>query len=133
MPATPPPPRVCVVGAAPVLWAPAARPRAAARGNSRSARNLFADSKKRLSDRVQVNVNNVGSIVRQAQRGSKSSEMLTQSAKNLAHTEATMDNTFNNLQRMQVLTAQLSLQQDQIKTKLEGTDEVKRQIQDMQR
>ena len=104
-----------------------------ASASSKSARNLFADSKKRLSDRVQVNVNNVGSIVRQAQRGSKSSEMLTQSAKNLAHTEATMDNTFNNLQRMQVLTAQLSLQQDQIKTKLEGTDEVKRQIQDMQR
>lgn len=38
---------------------------AMASASSTSAKNLFADSKQRLAERVQVNVNNIGSITRQ--------------------------------------------------------------------
>lgn len=43
--------------------------------SSTSARSLFADSKMRLADRVQVNVNNIASLARQVVRGSKSNEV----------------------------------------------------------
>jgi len=46
-----------------------------ASASTTSARSLFVDSKNRLADRVQVNVNNIASIVRQIQRGSKSHEV----------------------------------------------------------
>lgn len=47
-----------------------------ASASTTSARTLFADSKMRLADRVQVNVNNVASLARQMVRGSKSTEVL---------------------------------------------------------
>lgn len=40
-----------------------------------SARNLFTESKARLSDRIQVNVNSAGSVAKQVVRGSKSNEV----------------------------------------------------------
>lgn len=46
-----------------------------ASASSSSARSLFSDSKMRLADRVQVNVNNVASLARQIVRGSKSNEV----------------------------------------------------------
>ena len=104
-----------------------------ASASSKSAKNLFADSKKRLGERVQVNVNNMGSIVRQVQRGSKSTEILSQTAKQFCHSESVMENSFNNLQKSQVLMAQLAYQQEQIKTNLEKVAEINEQIRDMQR
>lgn len=47
-----------------------------ASASSTSARSLFIESKMRLADRVQVNVNNIASLARQIQRGSKSSEVI---------------------------------------------------------
>lgn len=44
--------------------------------SSSSARSLFAESKQRLAERVQVNMNNISSLARQIQRGSKSNEVL---------------------------------------------------------
>ena len=46
-----------------------------ASASSTSARSLFVESKMRLADRVQVNVNNIASLARQIQRGSRSSEV----------------------------------------------------------
>lgn len=43
--------------------------------SSSSARSLFVESKTRLADRVQINVNNVASVIRQLQRGSRSNEV----------------------------------------------------------
>lgn len=43
--------------------------------SSSSARSLFAESKQRLAERVQVNMNNIASLARQIQRGSKSNEV----------------------------------------------------------
>lgn len=47
-----------------------------ASASSTSAKSLFADSKMRLADKVQVNVNNISSLARQIARGSKSSEVI---------------------------------------------------------
>jgi hypothetical protein len=104
-----------------------------ASASSKSAKNLFADSKKRLGERVQVNVNNMGSIVRQVQRGSKSNDILSHTTKQFCQAESVMDNSFNNLQKTQVLMAQLAYQQEQVKNHLEKVAEVNEQIRDMQR
>jgi len=48
-----------------------------ASASSTSARSLFIESKMRLADRVQVNVNNIASLARQIQRGSRSSEVIS--------------------------------------------------------
>ena len=43
--------------------------------STQSAKKLFEDNKIRLSERVQANVLLLGSLTRQVQRGSKSSEV----------------------------------------------------------
>ena len=92
-----------------------------ASASSTSARNLFQDSKTRLSDRVQVcmtfiidrillfipfcwqaNINSIGSLARQIQRGSKSQEILGQTVKNFATVESTVASTENNIAKLQV-------------------------------
>ena len=90
-----------------------------ASASSTSARNLFQDSKTRLSDRVQVciknllaiakhffnlqaNINSIGSLARQIQRGSKSQEILGQTVKNFATVETTVSSTENNIAKLQV-------------------------------
>ena len=93
-----------------------------ASASSTSARNLFQDSKTRLSDRVQVqiklsliefcsidthfcwqaNINSIGSLARQIQRGSKSQEILGQTVKNFATVESTVNSTENNIAKLQV-------------------------------
>ncbi|MCL4128888.1 UNVERIFIED_CONTAM: hypothetical protein GTU68_020350 [Idotea baltica] len=55
-----------------------------ASASSTSAKNLFIDSKLRLAERVQININNAGSICRQVLRGSRSADLLSHSARNLA-------------------------------------------------
>lgn len=46
-----------------------------ASASSSSAKHLFSDSKRRLADRITVNVNNTASVARQIVRGSKSNEV----------------------------------------------------------
>lgn len=104
-----------------------------ASASSTSAKNLFNDSKRRLAERVQVNVNNIGSITRQIQRGSKSHEMLAQTAKNFCQAESTMENTFNNLQKMQVLMAHLNQHESHVEASVKKLPDVQEQIRDMQR
>lgn len=43
--------------------------------SSSSARHLFSDSKRRLAERVNGNVNNAASVARQIVRGSKTNEV----------------------------------------------------------
>ena len=75
----------------------------------------------------------MGSITRQIQRGSRSHEMLAQTARNFAQTEGTMENTFNNLQKMQVLLAQLNQHEKSIDESAHKISDVREQIRDMQR
>ena len=126
-----------------------------ASASSTSARNLFQDSKTRLSERVQVcnfnvsaftcplqaNINSIGSLARQIQRGSKSQEILGQTVKNFAAVESTVISTENNIAKLQVLscfllffhqniveqvlTAQLEQQEQQVAASCEKLGQVR--------
>ena len=60
------------------------RPQVMASASSTSAKNLFVDSKRRLGERVHLNINNLASISRQVLRGSQSADLLTKAARNMA-------------------------------------------------
>ncbi|XP_075232151.1 BLOC-1 related complex subunit 7 [Lycorma delicatula] len=83
-----------------------------ASASSTSARSLFNESKSRLADRVQVNVNNIASVARQIHRGSKSNEILMHCARNFALQEHTLENTESNIKKMQVTATHLAYQHD---------------------
>uniref|UniRef100_A0A1B6DYN9 BLOC-1-related complex subunit 7 n=1 Tax=Clastoptera arizonana TaxID=38151 RepID=A0A1B6DYN9_9HEMI len=104
-----------------------------ASASSSSARSLFGESKSRLADRVQVNVNNIASLVRQIQRGSKSSEILTHSSRNFAALEQAIDNTENNIKKLELIATNLKYHQDSISSNSYLMEEVKEQVQAMQR
>lgn len=55
-----------------------------ASASSTSAKNLFVDSKRRLGERVHVNINNMASVCRQVLRGSQSADLLTKAARGMA-------------------------------------------------
>ncbi|XP_056648875.1 uncharacterized protein LOC130901685 [Diorhabda carinulata] len=104
-----------------------------ASASSTSARSLFADSKMRLADRVQVNVNNISSLARQITRGSKSTEILMHSSRNFAVAEQAMENSENNLKKLQALCTHANYQYDSIKKSTRQLEEVKEQVCAMQR
>uniref|UniRef100_G3MS77 BLOC-1-related complex subunit 7 n=1 Tax=Amblyomma maculatum TaxID=34609 RepID=G3MS77_AMBMU len=78
------------------------------------ARGLFVESKERLCDRIQVNVNSVGSLARQLVKGSRSGETLMHTARNFALQEHALHNSDMNLCKMQSLVTNLQLQADAI-------------------
>ena len=82
-----------------------------ASASSTSAKNLFSDSRRRLCERAVASVHSLGSVSRQVARGSRQHDILTNSAKQLCQTESAMENSFNNLQRMQVRSADELLDQ----------------------
>ncbi|XP_068215578.1 BLOC-1-related complex subunit 7 [Palaemon carinicauda] len=104
-----------------------------ASASSTSAKNLFVDSKTRLAERVQMNVNNMGSICRQVNRGSQSCDMLTHSARNMALQEHAMRNSEENLQKLNLLLTHLGYQQESIQRSAYALENVKEQVRDMQR
>ncbi|XP_045480953.1 uncharacterized protein LOC123685336 [Harmonia axyridis] len=104
-----------------------------ASASSASAKTLFDDSKLRLADRVQMNLNNICSLARQITRGSKSNEILMHSARNFAVHEQQMENSEKNLKKMQILAVHLGYQQDSIENSARQIEEVKEQICAMHR
>jgi len=104
-----------------------------ASASSTSARNLFQDSKQRLAERVQANINSVGSLTRQIQRGSKSQEILQQTVKNFSSCEGAISNTDSNLEKLQVIVAQLQNQQQTVEVSCDKISQVREQVRDMQR
>ncbi|RXG73680.1 UPF0693 protein C10orf32-like protein [Armadillidium vulgare] len=104
-----------------------------ASASSTSAKNLFIDSKLRLAERVQVNINNIGSVCRQVLRGSRSADLLSHSARNLALQEHAIKNTEENLQRLNILATHLSYQCEAISKSANSLEDVKEQVRDMQR
>ncbi|XP_065202892.1 BLOC-1-related complex subunit 7 [Planococcus citri] len=97
-----------------------------------SARSLFVDSRNRLADRVQVNVNNIASIVRQIQRGSKSHELLMQSASQFVHQERAIENTENNIKKFPLIVTHLGYQQESIEESLSSLHHLKNQVNELQ-
>lgn len=101
--------------------------------SSTSARSLFSDSKNRLADRVQVNVNNIASLARQVVRGSKSSEILMHSARNFAMNEHAIENSESNLKKLQLFNIHIGNQLDSMLRSAQQMEEVKEQVRAMQR
>ncbi|CAG5082494.1 Similar to Borcs7: BLOC-1-related complex subunit 7 (Mus musculus) [Cotesia congregata] len=104
-----------------------------ASASSTSARSLFVESKMRLADKVQVNVNNIASLARQIQRGSKSSEILMQSAKNFAQQEHSLENAENNLEKLALITSHLECQLSSVDRSSAKLEDVTEQVRAMQR
>uniref|UniRef100_A0ABD2WC67 BLOC-1-related complex subunit 7 n=1 Tax=Trichogramma kaykai TaxID=54128 RepID=A0ABD2WC67_9HYME len=104
-----------------------------ASASSTSARSLFVESKMRLADRVQVNINNIASLTRQIQRGSKSSEILMQSARNFVQQEQVLENATENLKKLGLITNHLEFQMDAIDQNTAKLEEVTEQVRAMQR
>ena len=104
-----------------------------ASASSTSARNLFQDSKLRLAERVQANITSIGSLARQIQRGSKSQEILQQTVKNLTSCEGAIENTEANINKLQVVLAQLQSQHKSVETSCDKIIQVREQVRDMQR
>uniref|UniRef100_A0A0K8TNA9 BLOC-1-related complex subunit 7 n=1 Tax=Tabanus bromius TaxID=304241 RepID=A0A0K8TNA9_TABBR len=104
-----------------------------ASASSSSARHLFSDSKRRLAERVNVNVNNIGSVARQIVRGSKSNEMLMQAAKSLAQLETTIDGSAQNLRKMELIRAHMGYQFDVIETNAQKLEYIQEQVCAMER
>ncbi|XP_023224235.1 BLOC-1-related complex subunit 7 [Centruroides vittatus] len=93
-----------------------------------SARGLFTESKQRLSERIQVNVNSAGSLTRQVIRGSKTNETLMHTARNFALQEYAIENSEANLKRMQLMTTHLQLQLDSIQKSVQMIEQVTEQL-----
>ncbi|XP_053979796.1 BLOC-1-related complex subunit 7 [Hylaeus anthracinus] len=104
-----------------------------ASASSTSARSLFVESKMRLADRVQVNVNNIASLARQIQRGSKSSEVLMHSAKNFAQQEHKLENAGTNLKLVDLIATHLDYQMESMSGSSLILEEVTEQVRAMQR
>lgn len=104
-----------------------------ASASSTSARSLFVESKMRLADRVQVNVNNIASLARQIQRGSKSGEILMHSARNFAQQEHGLEAAETNLKKLALVATHLEYQMESINRNSMVLEEVTEQVRAMQR
>lgn len=104
-----------------------------ASASSTSARSLFVESKMRLADRVQVNVNNIASLARQIQRGSKSSEILLHTARNFAAQEHNLENAETNLKKLALIANHLECQLSNVDRSIGKLEEVTEQVRAMQR
>lgn len=116
-----------------------------------AAKSLFAESKRRLSDRVAVNVNNCASVARQIVRGkskfisifrdqtlhlcsgSKSHDILIQAAKGLAQQDATLENCASNINKIQLIQKQLGYQHEAVKEGAEKLSDIREQVDSMER
>ncbi|XP_045455739.1 uncharacterized protein LOC123665486 [Melitaea cinxia] len=101
--------------------------------SSSSARTLFAESKQRLAERVQVNMNNIASLARQIQRGSKSNELLSKAARDFAATEHLMEGSEEHLKKMQLISVHMGYQFENIHKSAQMLTEINEQINMMQR
>ncbi|XP_013149454.1 PREDICTED: uncharacterized protein LOC106111843 [Papilio polytes] len=100
--------------------------------SSSSARSLFAESKQRLAERVQVNMNNISSLARQIQRGSKSNE-LSKAARDMAAVEHIMENSEENLKKMQLIGIHIGYQFENIQKSAEMIVDINEQVQSIRR
>ncbi|XP_059055908.1 uncharacterized protein LOC131849806 [Achroia grisella] len=101
--------------------------------SSSSARSLFAESKQRLAERVQVNMNNISSLARQIQRGSKSNELLTKAAREFAGTENLMESSEENLKKMHLISVHMGYQFENIQKSAQMLTEINEKVASMQR
>ncbi|KAH9520328.1 BLOC-1- complex subunit 7 [Bulinus truncatus] len=95
---------------------------------NRHSNNWNQETKIRLNEKVNSNVNDIGSLSRQVIRGSKSNEFLAQAAKNFASQESYIQNSYETMKKMALLRSQLEFQHSAIERSLKSLDEVQDQV-----
>ncbi|XP_003745263.1 uncharacterized protein LOC100906805 [Galendromus occidentalis] len=95
------------------------------------AKVLFEDSKSRLADKVQSNVNGLGSLARQILKGARTQQTLANAAKNFAAQDGAINNSEMNLSKMQTLVASMQLQTAALQRNVQMIPELKQQMEDM--
>lgn len=83
-----------------------------------------SEVKRRLDGAVEATMIDLGSLARQINRGSKSSEIVVGTAKAFASLEANVENTDSTLKRMGLVAAHLSFQADAIQRGVQLTPDI---------
>ena len=74
-----------------------------------SGSQLYAESRDRLSQRLQSSVTNTGSIARQVVKGSKCAETLNQAVKVTTSLDTVIESTESNLRKSEAMTHHMKL------------------------
>ncbi|CAI9732684.1 Hypothetical predicted protein [Octopus vulgaris] len=95
--------------------------------------NWNQETKSRLNDKISGNMNDLGSLARQIVRGSHSSELLAQAAKNFAFQENTINNSLETLKKMDMIKSQLEFQFAAVERSTVTLDDIQDQLKTIQR
>ncbi|XP_070540333.1 BLOC-1-related complex subunit 7-like [Ptychodera flava] len=87
----------------------------------------------RLLPKIQENINDSGSLVRQIIRGSKSNELLSQATKNFASSENTIEASEANIKKMGILVSHLQFQAEAIERSVGEMETLQDQLTTLQR
>lgn len=104
-----------------------------ASASSSSAKSLFGDSKSKFAGRVKSNIQNVASVAREIQRGSRSNEILSQCVRNFVSLDQSLGSTDKNIKKLDLIKNHLGQQQDFIIQNCQLLEGLKEQVQAMQR
>ncbi|XP_064601941.1 BLOC-1-related complex subunit 7-like [Liolophura sinensis] len=91
-------------------------------------RNWNQETKNRLNEKVDAAVTDLGSLARQVVRGSRSSELLAQAAKNFASQESAVQNSLQALRKMGLITSHLQFQEEAIERSMDTLDNIQDQL-----
>ncbi|XP_077996153.1 BLOC-1-related complex subunit 7-like [Glandiceps talaboti] len=87
----------------------------------------------RLLPKIQENIIDSGSLVRQIIRGSKSTELLAHAAKNFVATENTIETSDNSIKKMGILVSHLQFQAEAIERSVGEMETLQDQLITLQR
>ncbi|KAK6185717.1 hypothetical protein SNE40_007890 [Patella caerulea] len=91
------------------------------------------ETKTRLNEKIAANINDIGSLTRQVVRCSKSSDLLSQAAKNFASQESCITHTMENMKKMDAVKSQLEFHYSGIERNLRLLDDIQDQLAIIQR
>lgn len=95
--------------------------------------NWNQETKSRLNEKISGNMNDLGSLARQIVRGSHSSDLLAQAAKNFAFQENTINNSLDTLKKMDMIKSQLEFQLAAVERSTITLDDIQDQLKTIQR
>ncbi|XP_060573826.1 BLOC-1-related complex subunit 7-like [Ruditapes philippinarum] len=98
-----------------------------------SAATWNQETKTKLNEKVTANINDLGSLIRHVIRASKSTELLSQAAKNFASQESAIQSSTESLRKMNLIRSQFEYQQSAIERSMSSIDEIQDQLKTIQR
>ncbi|KAL3864648.1 hypothetical protein ACJMK2_006312 [Sinanodonta woodiana] len=98
-----------------------------------NAGNWNQETKMRLNEKVLGSMNDMGSLVRQIVKGSKSNELLAQAAKNFSSQETAIQNSMETLKKMDLIKTQLEYHLSLCFFSMSAIDDIHDQLHTIQR